>query len=257
MPAPMRPPAWMTRPGGPARSLLATVVPILVLVAVVAMLLAACTESGGAGPGGSDGSAEPTEASSPDEPTGEPTPVATPSRLVELRKAVAAGEVRVRGYGVGLERLDIEITDLTAEALRVVVHPGTVFDAGRAKVQAMVVTTKQVIAVDPGGSERTTLDAACTQMHLDQPGVADRFLLETEAIPADLRKLVNAEGFADEDFRVRQFAIWTITDDPTPGGFVGLGITAVGSGPTDDEIAAIRKLFTTAGIDPGAYRATR
>jgi hypothetical protein len=94
-------------------------------------------------------------------------------------------------------------------------------------------------------------------MHLDQPGEADRFLLEAGAIPADLRKLVNATGFADEDFRVQQFAIWTVTDDPPRDGFVGLGITAVGSGPTDDEIVAIRKLFAAAGVDPGAYRATR
>jgi hypothetical protein len=67
--------------------------------------------------------------------------------------------------------------------------------------------------------------------------------------------LLKAPDFAGQTFRVRQFAIWTITDNPTRTGYVGLGSFGIGSGPRDEEIAVIRQLFVKAGLDPTAYLA--
>jgi hypothetical protein len=158
----------------------------LAVLAAAALVLAGCGPVGGSGRT-DEPTIEPlaTLEFVPGDPTEEPTPEATPSRLVELRKAVASGEVAVKGFGVGLESVEIEITDRTDEALRVVVQPGTLFDAGRSKVQAMVVTSKEVIGVGPGETVRTTLDAACSEMELDQPGETDRFRLATRSIPAN------------------------------------------------------------------------
>ncbi len=89
------------------------------------------------------------------------------------------------------------------------------------------------------------------------PGQTDSFKLVKRSLPKDLTALLALEGFPAADFRVQQFAIWTILDDPTRDGFVRLGTFGVGSGPSSKEISAIRKLFTEAGIDPDAYRATR
>lgn len=55
--------------------------------------------------------------------------------------------------------------------------------------------------------------------------------------------------------RVQQFAIWTITDNPTKDGYVGIGSFGFGSGPGKTELARIKALFKAAGIPTTKYRA--
>ena len=81
--------------------------------------------------------------------------------------------------------------------------------------------------------------------------------ISTTRSTANLRALVNAPSFAEADFRVQQFAVWTLTDNPTRTGYVGIGSLGVGSGPDADELAEIKALFKEAGIDPSKYRALR
>jgi hypothetical protein len=71
----------------------------------------------------------------------------------------------------------------------------------------------------------------------------------------DLLKLLGLSDFQDETFRVQQFAIWTITDNPARDGYVGLGRFVYGTGPEDEEIERIRILFERAGISIDKYRA--
>ena len=59
------------------------------------------------------------------------------------------------------------------------------------------------------------------------------------------------------DVPCQQLAIWTITDNPTRDGYVGLGYFGVGSGPSNAEIKEIKALFRAAGIDLDKYRAVR
>jgi hypothetical protein len=229
-------------------------------VAVLVVALAACSEAPGGGAPSLD-APEPSVAeidTEPTEPPEAPTPAPTaPARAVELRKAVAAGEVAFAATGAGLERLELSITSKAKEPIRVVVNPGTVFDAKRSATQAMVVTAKEVVPLEPGATEEVTLEVACSEMAKDQPGSDDTFRLVKRALPKDLVRLLALPDFPDQGFRIQQFAIWTILDDPAPGRFVRLGTLGVGSGPSDDEIAAIRDLFSAAGIDPKGYRATR
>ena len=255
----MRMPPRPAGSGSPRQGPLARVVVPLALLSI--LLASGCAESGAP-------SADPTLLDAPDpswseveiaseEPTPPPTPEPTPARAVELRKAVAAGEVSIAARGDGLERLALTVTSKTREPLRVVVNPGTVFDARSAATQAMVVLAKAVIPVEPGATEEVSLDVACSEMHKDQPGSDDTFRLVKRALPLDLTRLLKLETFAEAAFRVRQFAVWTILDDPARDGFVRLGTLGVGSGPSSAEIAEIRRLFAEAGIDPKHYRATR
>ncbi len=234
---------------------------ILPLALLSLLLAAACTDAGGPTEAPAfldtpDPSSSEVEIAS-EEPTAPPTPEPTPARAVELRRAVAAGEVAVSGSGRGLERLDIEVTSKTREPLRVVVNPGTVFDAGRSATQAMVVTAKEVIPLEPGATEEVTLEVACSEMAKDQPGSDDTFRLVKRSLPKDLMRLLALEEFPNVEFRVQQFAVWTILDDPPRNGFVRLGTMGVGTGPSAEEIATIRSLFAKAAIDPKDYRATR
>jgi hypothetical protein len=92
-------------------------------------------------------------------------------------------------------------------------------------------------------------------MELGVPEESDEFSISTAAVPQDLNKLLSLPGFLNEDFRVQQFGIWTITDNPPRGGYVGLGYFGVGSGPDDEEMQTIRALLKQAGIPTDRYQA--
>lgn len=183
------------------------------------------------------------------------TPMPEPSpRVVTLAQATADGLVEMLAEGRSLQVLDLTLTSLADEPLAVVVPAGLLFDAKASGTQSMVVTVQETIELTPGEKQSRPLDVACAAMDLDQPGDTDRFTLATAS--AKLRQLVASPGFPDADFRVQQFAIWTITDNPTRSSFVGIGLV-VGTGPDDDEIDQIRALFKAAGLDPSDYRALR
>ena len=106
-----------------------------------------------------------------------------------------------------------------------------------------------------GSEESLTLPAACANMELDAPGESRSFLVSTTPAPEDLIKLLNLPAFLEEPFRVQQFAIGTITDNPPRGGYVSLGHFGVGSSPSDEEMQRIRTLFQQAGISAAPYQA--
>ena len=62
-------------------------------------------------------------------------------------------------------------------------------------------------------------------------------------------------SFGDETFRFQQFAIWTITDNPSRDEYVGLVYFGLGSGPSDEEMLTIDALFEAAGISTAKYQA--
>ncbi len=99
------------------------------------------------------------------------------------------------------------------------------------------------------------IDAACANMELDAPEESNILALSTEVPPEDLVKLLYLPDFHEETSRVRQFAIWTITDNPERDGYMGIGTFGLGSGPRDEEIDRIRVLFEKAGILTDKYKA--
>jgi hypothetical protein len=92
-------------------------------------------------------------------------------------------------------------------------------------------------------------------MELGVPEESDTFSVSTAPTSEDLVKLLSLPNFLEETFRVQQFAIWTITDNPTRAGYVGLGRFGVGSGPSDEEMQRIRALFEQAVIPTDRYQA--
>jgi hypothetical protein len=100
---------------------------------------------------------------------------------------------------------------------------------------------------------------ACAEMRRDQPGESDTFDIRTSRASGDLARLLNEPEFGDHQFRVQQFAVWTITNDPLRRNYTPLGSTlsVFGTGPTDDEFNAIRDLLEAADIEPSDYRAFR
>jgi hypothetical protein len=176
---------------------------------------------------------------------------------VELIEAKISGLVTVNACGIGsLERIKLSITSQSDNTLQIAILPGMIFESRSAGIQSMVVISKKLILLDPFETlESIKIDAACYNMELDMPGESDALILSMSPAGGDLMKLFNLPDFYEASYRVQQFAIWTITDNPGRGGYVGIGFFGMGTGPSDGEIEKIRTLFIDAGIETDKYKA--
>jgi hypothetical protein len=156
-------------------------------------------------------------------PTLRPSATVPPRRALELAEAIKEGLVKIEAIGQVLESLELILDSLSDEDLIVEVKPGTLFKPASASTQTMVVRAAQQVSLDAGGHAETQLDVACANMHLDGLTSADVFNIELDISLFDLIDLLELAEFSQEDFRLQQFSIWTITDNPSRNRYVGLG----------------------------------
>jgi hypothetical protein len=196
--------------------------------------------------------AEPTNA-----PSTEPTPTPAPP-AIELSAAVSADKVAITLRGESLQGLELTLESRIDTSIRVVVNPATMFVPGASGTQAMVVIQKEVVTLEAEATVEVELEVACAEMHDETPTADDGFRLASKPAPSELVKLLELPAFGDQEFRVQQFAIWTITDNPTRTGYVGLSSwDGSGGEPTTAELEQVADLFAEAGIPAGHYRALR
>jgi hypothetical protein len=133
------------------------------------------------------------------------------------------------------------------------------FDPSAKATQAMVVLTPHSVTLAPKERATITLDVACAEMHDGQPGSSDTFTVRSTQATSTVMKLLRAPTFGDASFRVQQFALWTLIENPTTSGYQALGSTfsVFGTGPSDTELSQIATLVKAAGLDPTDYRALR
>jgi hypothetical protein len=236
----------------------------LVAVAVVGfgLFAGACDETARYGDDGGStyDSADEIVDSTPevtDEESSEPT-LTPPPPAIELAAAVSADKITITLRGESLQGLELTIESKIDTSIRVVVNPATMFIPGACGTQSMVVIEKEVVTLEAEETVEVELEVACAEMHDETPTSDDAFRLASKRAPSDLVKLLKLPAFGDEAFRIQQFAIWTITDNPTRTGYVGLS-SSDGSGgePTTAELERIAGLFAEAGIPAGHYRALR
>ena len=158
--------------------------------------------------------------------------------------------------GDGLEQIEFTLKSKSSDPLEVTIEPGTMFQAQSSNTQNMVVIEKKIIHLEePNDIISDTIDTACAAMDLAMPQGTDAFTVSNSPTQEDLVKLLNLAAFANETFRVKQFAIWTITDNPPRNGYVGIGYFGVGSGPSDNEMSKIKILFENAAVLTSKYQA--
>jgi hypothetical protein len=178
---------------------------------------------------------------------------------VEFVDAIQKGLIEANAYGSGsIDRIKLSITSKSDDILEIVILPGTIFGSSKTNIQKMVVTSGKTLSllypyktIGP-----LNIDAACASMELTAPSESDNLTLSIETPPEDLNKLLYLSDFRSETYRVQQFAIWTITDNPERDGYVGIatGFQIYGTGPSDAEIERIRILFIMAGIKIDKYK---
>jgi len=186
-----------------------------------------------------------------------PTP--TPRGLViGLAEAEEKGLVEADILGRDLDWIDLVLQSLAPDPLEVTVPIGTLFEAQASGTQDMVVIEESSVFLKmQGRREPVVLRVACANMELHIPDEEDQFLISRSTVPDDLLKLLNLPAFQEAGGFVKQFAIWTITDNPPRDGYRGLGYFGVGYPPDEDDIEAIRSLFEEAGIPTEDYQALR
>jgi len=166
--------------------------------------------------------------------------------------------VQITGSGDGLESINTSIQSKSATPLEVTIPVGTIFKASSRDTQSMVTTETETVALDSRGETRSIrIDAACATMYRETPGERDSFTVANTPASDDLKRLLTLPEVGRKDFRVQQFAIWTITDNPGRDEYVGVGQFEFSNGPDKDEIKRIRTLFEKAGISTRKYRALR
>jgi hypothetical protein len=142
--------------------------------------------------------------------------------------------------------------------IEVTVSVGTLFTAQSSSTQNMVIVESKVFVLGFRGDQvSVSVPAACATMHLEQPSSLDVFSAHVTQAQGDLAALLNLADFHNATARVKQFAVWTLTDNPARDEYVGLssGYVTFGSGPSDDEITQIQTLFQQAGIQTNYYQA--
>lgn len=178
-----------------------------------------------------------------------------PAIEVDILEAVERGLIETSASGDGLDGVEVTLTSNSDDPLRVIINPGTVFAAQSPLVQNMVVIRGHAATLrHRHDSSSLNLLAACLNMLLDVPEEEDSLSISNASAADDIIKLLDLPGFYNQTLRVRQFSIWTITEDPARDEYMGIG-TFWGTGPSDDEMLEILTLFERAEIDTSKYKA--
>jgi len=110
--------------------------------------------------------------------------------------------------GVNLDTVGVNLRSTSGNALRVVILPGTIFETQSVGVQNMVVKEREeAVLMSYGSFVSFSVDSACVNMELGVPSENDTFTISSVPATGDLAKLLNSPDFADETWRVQQFAI--------------------------------------------------
>jgi hypothetical protein len=182
-----------------------------------------------------------------------------------LREALDRGLVDLKIEGAGLKQMKLIVGATGPKPLRVSVVKGTFFrPMENGRTQNMVAVRSKTLEIPPQQTLHSFVDVACANMRLNVPGSGEKFELGHRAIQPDLRRLLDLPEFDSEEFGIKQYAVWTITDNPDRNHFAEIGLTFGPPAPgqfafpqyqlTNPISRRIDELFDLAGIDKSRYR---
>jgi hypothetical protein len=140
-----------------------------------------------------------------------------------LQQALTEGIVIATINGGGLTQIYVKLKPKIESNLEVEIAPGTIFISAAEGVQNMVLKEEQIVYLKPTLEVGFEFEVSCGNMELKQPEYENTFDVSDEPASDDLLKLLANQDFAFYDSELQQFAVWTITDNPTsPGAYVGI-----------------------------------
>jgi len=179
-------------------------------------------------------------------------------RRIDLQEAIALGLLTADVRGVSLESIEVEVSLKVEDSIELTIQPGTTFLAPSPDLQTMVVRHQLYIFLKEKDEVSLEVDVACANMRLEAPDGGEVYSVRIEPPMEELRKLMGLTEFQDSSFRLQQFAIWTVTDNPARGQYVGLTTpSGEGGAPSNSELQTIASWFESAGISLDSYPALR
>lgn len=178
---------------------------------------------------------------------------------VELLEGKAKGLLSVEAVGSGsLTEIELHLQSNIDKFLSVEIRAGTVFAFSSTDVQNMVILKTTYDLLWPNDWSLLDIDAACANMEKRLPDEEDSLSTICMTPNKDLLLLLNLPEFNDESFNIKQFAVWTITDNPARDDYVGISRFLSSSNyPDDDDFDRIKTLFQNAGINTDKYQSLR
>jgi uncharacterized repeat protein (TIGR02543 family) len=178
---------------------------------------------------------------------------------IDLLEGINQGLINVNASGSGsLNRISISIKSNSDKPLKIILTPGILFKSSSSSVQSMISLARREISIEPQSSRLLDdIASACVDMLADVPRQYYQLSVQPPPDNQDLMSLLNLADLRNESYRIKQFAIWTITDNPGRNQYVGIGYQLTGSGPSSEELIRIRMLFQKAGISTSKYNALR
>jgi len=185
----------------------------------------------------------------------------TPQYVMEttLMEAATAGLIDLEISGCNsIDMIMLNITSQTDEKLEIIISPGRILESQPEGVccNAMITQDERITLEPYAAIGPVYIDIASLSMLSDMP--ADDDTLEIGSfVGGDLVKLLDLPDFYEQHFRIRQYAVWTITDNPGRNDYVSMNAFGWGGGITETEINTIKNIFQLAGISTEDYRALR
>ncbi len=180
----------------------------------------------------------------------------------ELREGLEVGIFRlVEVQGRSLDSISVRFECSTGRPVRVTFDPGTLFTPTTDGTSAMVILSHEVVLNYRNCLPGAVLRAAAVGMNgMRTPNRNDQFTLAPYNASEEVTRLVALEAILQASSRVQQYAVWTVTQNPTSQyrytrigqGSIGAPVT-VTSGPSDGELLQVRALLENAGFDPENY----
>lgn len=191
-------------------------------------------------------------------------------RGTSLSKCLSDGTVIAEwASGESIKEINITLTSRDNSPILVRIDAGTTFVSRDQSVQNMISVTPRLVTVplvDHIG-DSVSLEVACLEMNDEIPKNqpyrlgAIATLNLSDSAKLDLVKLVRSVTFHTGEWWPKQLAVWTLTDNPPPGGYKHLvysnSPTAFfqGGGVSRKELLQAKVLLDDAGINVRKYKA--
>lgn len=179
-------------------------------------------------------------------------------RRIDLQEAIELGLLTADVTGVSLDSIVVDVSLEVEDSVELSIAPGTTFLAPSPDLQTMMVRRQVFIFLEEKDEVSLKVSVACANMRLEAPSGGETYIVRIEPPAEEMRKLMGLEEFQGASFRLQQFAIWTFTDKPGRGQYVGLSTGGgQGSAPSNKELDTIASWFEAAGLALSDYPALR
>lgn len=186
-------------------------------------------------------------------------PETSPNSTYSLMEAESFGYIKVKTTGTYVgeaesfnletgkdvffgQSLEIEVTNLLANAIDIIIPEGQLFTAHNTFEENKVVTRRDTVSVNALSKAYKKLYAMSTDMRKNVPD-ADSLFRVGDNVTGDLRKVVEELNSSDTQSAVGQVAVWMVTDSAQKDELRQLGAS-------DSQIDEAVTILEVVGVDP-------